>query len=105
MLNLQQFIEDTDRDFDEKWYLHHLDEKYGSFTTVGEDVKQFIHSRLRALLEEVVGEVEGMKYNLKMKFNSEEAEDEAKGYNEALSSLATHLQEEILQFLGGIIRK
>ena len=103
-MNLQQFIEDTDRELDKKWYLHHLDEKSSSFTTVGEDVKQFLHTRLRALLEEVVGEAEGRKLEEDFRkiegggsFASDKVKiaDRNRIHNKALSSLASHLQEKI----------
>ena len=95
-MNLQQFIEDTDREFDEKWHLHHLDEKYGSFTTVGEDVKQFIHSRLHALLEEVVKGLPKEKEQLdKNDPDNYGACYAIAGFNDCRTKIATHLQEEI----------
>ena len=92
-MNLQQFIEDTDR----AW-----EEEYGYIPD--ERLKSFLRSRLRALLEEVVGECEERKREIKKGVDelgrpiqpTEAFEIRADiEWNRALSSLASHLQEKI----------
>ncbi|MEK9207948.1 MAG: hypothetical protein AAB922_05670 [Patescibacteria group bacterium] len=88
MLNLQQFIEDTDKELLAFLVQMQVPDEAGAVEIEVNDIVNYVNSRLRALLEEVVGEVEeAMKL--------EPYTEWQKGYTKALSDLATHLQEEI----------
>ena len=90
MIDFQQFISDTDREFNEgvPMLLELREERW---------FKKFIHIRLRALLEEVVGEIESMRVGWKIEEGivGEMTKIEQKGYENALTDLASHLREEI----------
>ena len=80
-MNLQKFLEETDREFDGKFPMT-------SKETIAPHIKSFLHTRFCVLLEEVVGEVQEA---IKLKPYTEWQ----KGYTKALSDLASHLREEI----------
>lgn len=92
-MNLQQFIEDTDR---EQIVEMLTTSTFGEPPTIDEQadrIYKLIRIRLHALLEGVVREIEKRKWEAKNGYIVIDEINEA--HNQALSSLASHLREGI----------
>ena len=124
MLNIQKFLEETDREFEKRPFVNGLDEIFGDLSEKKrsllikeyENIKSFYHTNRRALLEEVEREAREIveKHNVRIlnEFQLQGkpdmpmiAYDERvclipamkKATEETLSSLASHLREEIIK--------
>lgn len=107
-MNLPTFIEKTDREFDERFPCGNIKARENLRERTGLEIskkgcgclncklKSFLHTRLRALLEEVVGEIEGMNNFSQAKVDGDEKWNRAMEQAEAkVRALASHWREEI----------